>query len=72
MKKVKFIEIKSELCSWGGFKGTKYIFPEINETVEDMIKKGWEYCGYVPNSTRGTGEIETLSLIFQKDEEDKN
>ncbi len=70
MKKVKFIEIESELCGWGGFKGTKYVFPDINKTIEKMIKKGWEYCGYVPNTTRGTGEIEKLSLIFQKDEKE--
>lgn len=42
MKKVKFVEIKSELCGWGGFKGTKYLFPKINEIIEMMIKKGWE------------------------------
>ncbi len=71
MKKVKFIEIKSELCGWGGFKGSKYIFPNINETIEEMIKKDWEYCGYVPNETRATGDIETLSLIFQKEDEEK-
>lgn len=39
MKKVKFIEIKSELCGWGGFKGTKYVFPKINKIIEIMIKK---------------------------------
>ncbi len=69
MKKVKFIEIKSELSGWGGMKGSKYVFPDINETIEDMLKKGWEYLGYVPNETRGTGDIETLSLIFQKEDE---
>ncbi len=71
MKKVKFIEIKSELCGWGGFKGSKYIFPNINETIEEMIKKDWEYCGYVPNETRATGDIETLSLIFQKEDNEE-
>ena len=49
-------------------KGSKYIFPDINETIEEMIKKGWEYLGYVPKETRGTGDIETLSLIFQKED----
>ena len=71
MKKVKFIEVKSELSGWGGIKGNKYIFPNINETIEEMIKKGWEYLGYVPKQTRGTGDIETLSLIFQKEAERK-
>lgn len=68
MRKVKFIEIKSELRGWGWFKGSKYVFPKINEIIGDMIKKGWEYCGYVPNETRGSGDIEKLSLIFQKEE----
>ena len=68
MKQVKFIEIKSELSGWGGFKGSKYIFPDINETIEKMLKEGWECSGYVPNETRKTGDIEKLSLIFQKEE----
>ena len=66
MKQVKFIEIKSETAGWGAFKGSKYVFPNINETIEKMLKEGWEYCGYVPNETRGTGDIEKLSLVFQK------
>ena len=68
MKKIKFIEIKSELNGWGGIKGYKYVFPNINETIEKMIQEGWEYSGYIPNETRGTGEIEKLSLIFQKED----
>lgn len=28
---------------------------------------GWEYSEYVPFETRGVGDIETLTLIFQKD-----
>ena len=68
MKQIKFIEIKSELDGWGGFKGSKYIFPDINETIEKMLKEGWSYLGYVPNETRGTGDIEKLSLIFQKED----
>lgn len=57
MKKVKFIEMRSELGGWWGFKGTKYIFPEINETIEKMIKDGWGYLGYVPNATMVTKKI---------------
>lgn len=68
MKKVKFIEIRSEISGWGGLKGEKCVFPKINETIEEMIKEGWEYCGFVPNEARGTGEIETISLVFQKEE----
>lgn len=69
MKKVKFITIKSELCDWDPFKGKKYIFTGINETIEKMINDGWEYCGFVPNETRGIGDIEKLSLVFQREEQ---
>lgn len=36
----------------------------INKTVEN----GWSFEGYIPIETRGTGDLEMISLIFQKDE----
>lgn len=69
MKKIEFVRIKSELTGFGLGKGTKYEFDGIEKAVEKRIKAGWEFCGYVPITTRGAGDIETLSLIFQKEEE---
>lgn len=69
MKKVKIVKIKSELTGYG-IKGIKREFSNINERIEKMIEKGCEYCGFVPNTIRGAGEIEVLSLIFQKDVDD--
>lgn len=68
MKKIQFIRIKSELCGYGLGKGTKYSFPCAEETIREWVERGWEYCGFVPLETRGTGDIETMSLIFQKEE----
>lgn len=59
MKEIKFIEVKSELFGYG--IGTKYKFKGITQTISKMIQ------GYVPIEMRGTGEIETMSLIFQKE-----
>ncbi len=67
MKQVKFIEVKSELSGYGLGKGTKYQFEGIEKIIYEMIMEGWDYKGYVPLETRGTGDIEKMSLIFQKD-----
>lgn len=71
MKKVEFVRLKSELIGFGFGKGTKYGFENVETIIKKRIEQGWEYCGYVPVQTRGTGDIETMSLIFQK-EEDRN
>lgn len=68
MKRVEFVQLTSEMYGYGFGKGLKNSFVGIEETIKERIETGWEYCGYVPIVTRGTGDIETLSLIFQKDE----
>lgn len=61
------MSIKSELIGYGLGKGTKYGFNGVETVIQEAIGNGWDYCGYVPLETRGTGDIETISLIFQKD-----
>lgn len=68
MKDVKFVQISSEFSGYGFGKGTCNSFANAEETVEKYIKNGWEYCGYLPIETRGTGELTTISLVFQKEE----
>jgi len=68
MRKVEFVRIKSELIGYGLGKGTKYGFDSVEDIIKERIENGWDYCGYVPIETRGTGDIETMSLVFQKDE----
>lgn len=68
MKQVEFVRVKSELSGYGLGKGTKYSFDRVEDIIEKRIRNGWEYCGYVPIETRGTGDIETMSLIFQREE----
>ena len=68
MKKVEFVRVKSELCGYGLGKGTKYSFDGAEEIIEQRIQDGWSFEGYIPLETRGTGDIETMSLIFLKDE----
>ncbi len=67
MKKIEFERIKSETVSWGGIKGSRYKFEGIEEKIKERLLDGWNYLGYIPIETRATGDIETLSLIFEKD-----
>ncbi len=70
MKQVKFVRITSELSGFGPFKGTKYCFDGAEETVREWIEAGWDYCGFVPLETRGQGDMETVSLVFQRETTD--
>ncbi|MEW4414562.1 DUF4177 domain-containing protein [Clostridium sp. AN503] len=68
MRKVEFVKVSSVLVGYGLGKGSKYSFEGIEDMIKDKIESGWEYTGYVPLETRGTGDMETISLIFQKEE----
>lgn len=48
----------------------KIRFPSINKRIEEMLKDGWEFCGYVPVETAIVSNIEKSSLIFQKEVKD--
>lgn len=68
MKKVEFERMQSVTVGFGGIKGSKYQFEGIEEKVKQRILDGWTYLGYVPIITRSTGDVETISLIFEKEE----
>ena len=67
MKEVVFIKVKSALCGYGFGKGARYSFAGAEETIREQLQNGWEYCGFVPVETRGQGDLETISLIFQRE-----
>lgn len=68
MKTVEFVRVKSNSCGYGFGKGTKYSFEGVEKIIRERIESGWSFEGYVPIETRDTGDIETMSLIFQRDE----
>lgn len=68
MKKVEFVRIFSEICGYGLGKGTRYSFASAEEIIKERLENGWSFEGYVPIEIRATGEMETISLIFQKEE----
>lgn len=70
MRKVEFEEVTSEICGYG-IKGVKIRFNGIQEIIQERIENGWEYSGFFPVVMRGAGEIETMSLVFEKEDLDE-
>ena len=68
MKNVEFVRVKAEITGYGLGKGIKNTFDSVEEIIKERIQNGWSYTGYVPIETRGSGEIEIMSLVFQKEE----
>lgn len=64
MKNIQFVHTKSYLVGFGMGKGSKYRFADVEHIIEKFLKEGW-----VPYITRATGDNETISLIFTKEDE---
>lgn len=69
MKKIQFVHTKSYFADFGLGKGPKYRFDDVEHIIEKFLQEGWTYEGWVPYVTRGTGDNETISLIFTKEDE---
>lgn len=69
MRKVDFVEVESEITGYGFGKGLVNTFDGCQDIIRERIEAGWDYKGYIPTKTRGTGEIEVMTLIFQKEED---
>jgi len=37
------------------------------EIINSRAKHGWRYVGYIPTRQRGTGHVQELDLIFEKE-----
>ena len=60
MKKYQYIEVHI-----GKFLGAKS--EEHRMIIDDCAAKGYRYVGYIPTRQRGTGHVEELELIFEKE-----
>lgn len=58
-------------CSFGGIGLFDGKIVEIDEDYQHIInekaKKGWRYVGFLPIKQRGTGHIQEMELIFEKE-----
>ena len=48
--------------------GNVYHIEEYRSVIEKRALKGWRYVGYIPVKQRGSGHIQEMDLIFEKEE----
>lgn len=49
------------------FGGVKVGTEGHQEIILRRASEGWRYVGFIPVSQRGTGHIEEMDLVFEKD-----
>lgn len=67
MYKYEYEKVRSNLGGWGLGSGNVYELGEYRSIINKRASEGWRYVGYVPTKQRGTGHIEELDLIFEKE-----
>lgn len=68
MYKYEYETVEYDLGGWGFGSGNVYCITEDNRSIiEKRASDGWRYAGYIPTKQRGTGHIQEIDLIFEKD-----
>ena len=68
MYKYEYEKVVCKLGGFGVFSGNVYCLEDYQQIIEVRAKNGWRYVGYIPTKQRGTGHIQELDLIFEKQE----
>lgn len=63
----EYERIISDLTGWG-FAGNKYETEEYKKVITRRATEGWRYVGFIPAIQRGTGHIEEMDLVFEREQ----
>ncbi|ONI40212.1 hypothetical protein AN639_12410 [Candidatus Epulonipiscium fishelsonii] len=66
MKKVDFVRVKAQR-EFVLRKGRIDNFNGAEKIIRDRIENGWEFAGYVPLQFINETQLDTITLVFQKD-----
>ena len=67
MFRYEYEPVRCDFNGMGLFAGNIYELEHYRELIDQRAKDGWRYVGYMPTKQRGTGHIEELDLIFEKE-----
>lgn len=67
MYSYEYERISSDITGWG-FSGNKYETEGYKKIIAQRAQKGWRYIGFIPVLQRGTGHIEEMDLIFEREQ----
>ena len=68
MYRYEYESVSCVLDGWGTFGGNSYGIEDYRDIINARAKNGWRYVGYLPTRQRGTGHVQELDLIFEKEE----
>lgn len=68
MYKYEYETVRCNLGGWGFSAGNIYSIGDFRSIIDKRAEAGWRYVGYIPTRQRGTGHIQELDLIFEKEE----
>lgn len=66
--KYEYEEVKNSFNGIGLFNGNIYDMDEDHkEIINKRAEAGWRYVGFIPTLQRGTGHIQKMDLVFEKE-----
>lgn len=68
MYRYEYEKVIISMNGFGLFNGNIYRIDDYKQIIEERASKGWRYVGFIPTKQRGTGHIQELDLIFEKEE----
>lgn len=61
--------VRSSMSGWGALGGNRYGTEEDWRLIIDRrAREGWRYVGFLPTVQRGTGHIQEMDLIFERED----
>lgn len=67
MYKYEYETVSCEFDGWGFISGNAYGIEDYRSIIDQRAEDGWRYVGFIPTRQRGTGHIQELDLIFEKE-----
>lgn len=67
MYKYEYETVSCDLGGWGFGSGNVYEIEDYRAVITKRASDGWRFVGWVPIKQRGTGHIQELDLIFEKE-----
>ena len=59
--------VSFEFDGWGLGSGNIYAVEDYRFIIDKRAERGWRYVGFIPTKQRGTGHIQEMDLIFEKE-----
>lgn len=67
MYQYEYENVECNMDGWGLMSGNVYEMGDYQSVINRRAREGWRYAGNLPVKQRGTGHVERIALIFEKE-----